>query len=111
VIPWWPIYHQLEGRKRLCIRATDALHAALATNFAKDFVVERRSGQDCGVVRILKSPAENPPKGVTQGWQRLQRQAERALGRRRRAPESPGQLEAFGFEQLGLDAETPGDIQ
>lgn len=109
VIPWWALYHHLGGKKRLCVRATSAMRAAIDNNFPKDFVVEHRSGQDCGVIRILKTPAANPPRGVTQGWQRLQRQAERALGRRRRKPESPGQTEAFSFEELGLEAEMPGD--
>jgi hypothetical protein len=110
VIPWWALYQPAGGRQPLCKRATDALRAAITENFPDDFAVEDRKQQDCGIIRILRSPAEYRPRGVTQGWQRLQRQAERALGRRRPKPESPGQM-AFSFEELGLDAEAPGEAE
>lgn len=108
VIPWWPLYHRMGGQKRLCDKATGALQVAIKEQFGKDFAVETRAGLDCGVVRVLKTPADNPPRGVTQGWQRLERQALRALGRSRPAPESPGQT-SFSFEELGLEAEMPGE--
>ena len=36
VIPWWAVYHHLGGKKRLCIRATGALRAAVDLQFPKD---------------------------------------------------------------------------
>lgn len=109
-IPWWALYQEAGGRRPLCKRATDALRAAVTEHLAEDFAVEDRKGQDCGIVRILRTPVENRPRGVTQSWQRLERRAERALGRRRREPESPGQT-SLSFEELGLDAETPGEAE
>ncbi len=108
VIPWWRIYHVDGGHESMCDRATKALRLTLAEFFAKDFIVETRSGQHCGVVRVLQSPGDNRPRGVTQGWQRLQRQAERAVGQRQPKPVPPGQM---SFEDLGLKAGPSGTLE
>lgn len=106
VIPWWGIYPADGARRTMCTRATDALRRALVDHFAGDFQMETRSNRPCGVIRVLRSPTEYRPRGVTQGWQRLQRQAERAIGRRRPQPAAPGQL---SFEDLGLGTEPARD--
>jgi hypothetical protein len=108
VIGWWDLYPSGGERKQLCARATSVLRSASERKYAHDFTIEERKGENGGVIRILRSPASYRPRGVTQGWQRLQRQTMATLGRRNVKPESPGQLE-LSFEALGLDAEAPGD--
>lgn len=108
VIGWWDLYPSGGERKQLCARATSVLRSAAERQYAQDFTVEERKGENGGVIRILRSPVSYRPRGVTQGWQRLQRQTLATLGRRHLKPESPGQLE-LSFEELGLDAEAPGD--
>lgn len=110
-IPWWPLYHREGGQKRLADKASGALNAVFRASMAKDFEIEPRRAPAFDVVRILRTPAANPARGVTQGWQRLQRQTEKALGRKSAKSKAAGQLDLFSAEALGLGAETPGEPQ
>lgn len=86
-------------RSRIAVRVTDVLHRAAQTTFFGDFTVSRTTGrvrnQRGGTVTILRNPADSDPRGQTQGWQRLLRQA--SGRRRRRRPEIEGQLSLDEF--------------
>jgi hypothetical protein len=100
-IPWWAVYSP-SGRRDLWEKAGMAIVHLIDQGYRDDYAFETRAGAP-GLVRILRNPAENDPHAVTQGWQRLRRQGERALGRRT-APVDSAQL-SFSFEELGLEAE------
>jgi hypothetical protein len=102
-VPYWDVFGA-DARKQLRARARDALVIAFEKNFVNDFRFEATGPKlDREVVRVLARPGEFDPRGQTQGWQRLRRQASVALGRGPSKRPAPGQ-QTF-FEDLGLGIE------
>jgi hypothetical protein len=97
-MPYWSAMGR-NARERIRRKALAAIRALAAGEFNGVFVVETGGSEiDREVVRILRSPAAFDPRGETQGWQALQRKAQRAL--RGGAPAKvPGQI---SLEDLGL---------
>jgi len=102
-VPYWDVFG-VDAKKQLRSRARDALVRAFEKNFANDFPFEATGPKlDREVVRVLARPGEFDPRGQTQGWHRLRRQASTALGRSPSKQPSPGQQTLF--EDLGLGIE------
>jgi len=90
-----------QAARRIHGRAVDVLTALAGTSEFRDYFEIEPAGRDIvdAVVHIIKSPAGYAAQGETQGWQAIQRRAERSLrGRVRKVP--PGQL---SFEDLARE--------
>ncbi len=108
IIAWWPTY-SAAGKRDLCHKVQQVLRGMQEGAMAGDFALEEpHGGSTCGFIRILRTPATNDPHGVTQGWQRVRRNARGAMGRRERAEQSMMDP-LFRFEELGLAAEVDTD--
>ena len=108
IIAWWPTY-SAAGKREVCQKVHHVLRGMQEGAMAGDFALEEpHGGSPCGFIRILRTPATNDPHGVTQGWQRVRRNARRAMGRRERAEQSMMEP-LFRFEELGLAAEVEPD--
>jgi hypothetical protein len=103
VVPYWNVYGA-DAKKQLVSRAQQALAIAFAKHFPNDFRFEASGMKlDRGIIRVLARPGDFDPRGQTQSWQRLKRQASAALGRSPAKQPSPGQQVLF--EDLGLSIE------
>jgi hypothetical protein len=101
VLPFWDVYGE-RVRRDLRKKAREALARALDKSLGASFAFEPRpeagDRSNVPVIRVLRNPAAFDPRGQTQSWQKLGRDAARALGRPRRV-EAPGQ--ATLFDDLG----------
>ena len=100
VNPYWKHTHDAV-RGAIRTKARDALKHAADRELREYFALESTSSGHV-IIRILKTPANFDPRGRSQGWQAMQKKAERALRRRPRARVIPGQV---SFEELGREAE------
>lgn len=82
-------------------KAKDALKRAFDGEFKDNFALESTSSGHA-IIRVLRTPADYDRRGRSQGWQAMQKKAERALRRKPRAKVTPGQV---SFEDLGREAE------
>lgn len=100
VNPYWAITHDAV-RGAVKNRAKDALKRAFDREFKDNFALESTSSGHA-IIQILRTPADYDPRGRSQGWQAMQKKAERALRRKPRAKVIPGQV---SFEDLGREVE------
>ena len=98
--PYWPNTHD-NVRGLVKARARDALKRAFEGEFKENFALESTSSGHA-IIQVLRTPADYDPRGRSQGWQAMQKKAERALRRKPRARVLPGQV---SFEELGREAE------
>jgi hypothetical protein len=104
VLPYWAAYG-LPVKQALIRKGRDALARAIGGSLSGDFSFEPKARHaDSDVIRVVNNPVAFDPRGQTQGWQRLERRAAKALGRPKRT-ESPGQIGLF--EDLGMAVDQP----
>lgn len=100
VNPYWAITHDAI-RGTIKNKAKAALKRAFDGPFKDNFALEVTSSGHA-IIRVLRTPADYDARGRSQGWQAMQKKAERALRRKPRAKVIPGQA---SFEDLGREAE------
>jgi hypothetical protein len=98
--PYWGVTHD-NVRGAVKTRAREALRTAFREEFRDNFALDTTSSGHA-IIHVLATPADNDPRGQAQGWQAMQRKAERALARRPRTRVMPGQT---SFEDLSQEAE------
>lgn len=98
--PYWSSTHDA-ARGAIKTKAKDALKRAFEREFKDNFAWESTSSGHA-IIQVLKTPADYDARGRSQGWQAMQKKAERALRRKPRAKVIPGQV---SFEDLGREAE------
>jgi hypothetical protein len=98
--PYWTVTHDAV-RGQIRTKARGALKEACEGEFKGNFTLEMTSAGHA-IIQVLKTPADYDPRGRSQGWQAMQKKAERALRRKARRKVIPGQV---SFEDLGREAE------
>jgi hypothetical protein len=98
--PYWPVTHDAV-RGAIRSKAKEALKSAFEGEFKGNFGLESTSSGHV-IIQVLRTPADYDPRGRSQGWQAMQKKAERALRRKARRKVMPGQV---SFEDLGREAE------